>query len=372
MPSAKNALPKLLWQGSINVSSISSSTLQVDDVQFWSCKSSSSSATRDHSAGRQQELQEPQQLIAVECVEVSDVALWMTSGIVMDVFTTNPETEAFLMLQFMKSSVIKSDMVSRGLILKSYPIKNSITGFLIFAHVVTGTTSSRVLIKAITLRTHDRNVHNILLQRASHHDLNRPTFLDLTVDDVNKLSSAQCRDEKLDKVINSKKTLLKQKVSSLRASHDDHEPSRSRNSTEALPPLRLLHAPTPKPEPVSRMLSTDTVITTAVLSDHEHSQQQVIVKVEDGVSNLQPGQDSAQETKNKTLIQRLALSALRLHGIDRENNEFKQLYHYTYRATVFAFRNKIQEISLPVHDIEKVVDKILSVFLFESTSSGTF
>ncbi|CAN6645423.1 hypothetical protein TRVA0_021S00628 [Trichomonascus vanleenenianus] len=75
--------------------------------------------------------------------------------------------------------------------------------------------------------------------------------------------------------------------------------------------------------------------------------------------------ETSQYQKNKSLIQRVILNELRLRNIRRQDNEeeYKQLYHHTYAAAMFAMRKELEwKRDIPLDRIGETIDKILAVF----------
>lgn len=81
-------------------------------------------------------------------------------------------------------------------------------------------------------------------------------------------------------------------------------------------------------------------------------------------TTTQKESETSTEQKNRTTIQRVVLSELRLREISKTHPDYKQLYHHTYKAAAFSLRNKISRNEIiSLRDIHDIVDRLLSMFL---------
>ncbi|KAF2671910.1 hypothetical protein BT63DRAFT_476747 [Microthyrium microscopicum] len=100
---------------------------------------------------------------------------------------------------------------------------------------------------------------------------------------------------------------------------------------------------------------------------------------------LSQEESSALETANREMISRIVMAGMRLYGhqqrrkgeITQEDlpneidatggspqDEYKLIYHQTYKATIFALRTSIRSVSLQAHieRVREIVDNLLSLF----------
>ncbi|KTW26704.1 hypothetical protein T552_02710 [Pneumocystis carinii B80] len=73
--------------------------------------------------------------------------------------------------------------------------------------------------------------------------------------------------------------------------------------------------------------------------------------------------------KNKQSLQRLIMAALRLRGIERTHEEFKQLYQHIWMATIFACRQNINQQWIPIDKQQWIVERFVETFLLEEIPS---
>ncbi|QSL66002.1 hypothetical protein MERGE_003139 [Pneumocystis wakefieldiae] len=69
--------------------------------------------------------------------------------------------------------------------------------------------------------------------------------------------------------------------------------------------------------------------------------------------------------KNKQSLQRLIMAALRLRGIERTHEEFKELYQHIWMATIFACRKNINQQWIPIDKQQWIVERFVGTFLLE-------
>ncbi|KAI9672050.1 MAG: hypothetical protein M1831_001863 [Alyxoria varia] len=106
--------------------------------------------------------------------------------------------------------------------------------------------------------------------------------------------------------------------------------------------------------------------------------------------------DGSVEARNKQSISRIVMAGMRMYGIEQRktallatkqssssrekngisepepdrnecmaDNEFKSIYHQTYKGTAFAFRNTLSSTTLPPERLREVIDALLAMFCTE-------
>ncbi|KAK9324268.1 hypothetical protein V1517DRAFT_65345 [Lipomyces orientalis] len=378
-----------LWTGTLDISQLDPRALPLLDIQIWGHSSWNFSSTKNNStsepSGRviggaeilkecEKEFDEDGwQLSAVACIDVASIGLWMVSGPVMDVFTSNAATE-----EFFKSVVASSDLrympiLSRGIIVKLSPPMHDITRLVIFGHVSPSPTTiaskdsmpqprsfqtsapqlrPKVSIKALPLNSSCRLgpyiCHKRKRKRKSticdsfsmssnnsndeSHENKKAIFLDESVEDV---SSAQKRNEKLEQLLRRRTRQESQSQWHSRdgsVSHDDSQQTEGQNIVAEVSLLGQqlnLSQQTRSPEPTGQSVP--------------HCQS---------VDQLGKASSRNETSRTQSTLQRVLLSALRLRGISRQQlhaakgegeerdpdveMDYKELYHHAYRAALFA------------------------------------
>lgn len=101
------------------------------------------------------------------------------------------------------------------------------------------------------------------------------------------------------------------------------------------------------------------------MKEQKYQEAQPLVKTEGSTSSRGSTAEpiSQQESKNRTTIQRVILSELRLRQIKKDNEEYKHLYHHTYRAATYALRNDLSKQPIELSHVHDTVDKLLNLFL---------
>ena len=98
------------------------------------------------------------------------------------------------------------------------------------------------------------------------------------------------------------------------------------------------------------------------------------------------------EQQNKALLSRTVMAGMRLHGLqqprksiqrttslptaippanpsdDTANEEYRQIYHHTYKAAAFALRHQMYTQILKGGDVRETVDRLLGIFLSGTTA----
>lgn len=101
------------------------------------------------------------------------------------------------------------------------------------------------------------------------------------------------------------------------------------------------------------------------MKEQKYQEAQPLVKTEGSTSSRGSTVEpiSQQESKNRTTIQRVILSELRLRQIKKDNDEYKQLYHHTYRAAAYALRKDLSKQPIELSQVHDTVEKLLNLFL---------
>lgn len=101
------------------------------------------------------------------------------------------------------------------------------------------------------------------------------------------------------------------------------------------------------------------------MKEQKYQEAQPLVKTEGSASSRGSTVEpiSQQESKNRTTIQRVILSELRLRQIKKDHDEYKHLYHHTYRAATYALRKDLPKQQIELSQVHDTVDKLLNLFL---------
>ncbi|KAK9313436.1 hypothetical protein V1522DRAFT_393520 [Lipomyces starkeyi] len=432
---------KQIWTGALDISQLDPSAPSLEDLQIWgfsrskspSSKKSGSVLSRGDSgiANVAKECEtmfgaDDMRLSAVTCIDVASIRLWMVSGPAMDVFTTNAVTEAFFKSVVASSDLRDSPTLSRGIIVNLSPPTQDITSLVIFGHVsplpittMTTTdidtstlprrpqssspTNAQVTMKALPLNASCR-LHSFVRHKRKRvspisravasgsnssdqsdneaYENKNAVFLDASVEEM---ASAQKRNEKLEQLLQRRTTFKRQQLQSVWYSRSGSVPQDDSQQTLESQHIVAENSLLERQPSFSQQSSRPESMTQSVpLSQSSH--------------DFAKDQSSNATSKTAMTLQRVLMSALRLRGISRPHSQaasghgdlrdapadvdYKELYHHTYRATLFALRNKTShrnrsrmcsthemqpdkdaEPDWHVRRIQHVVERILDIFL---------
>lgn len=103
------------------------------------------------------------------------------------------------------------------------------------------------------------------------------------------------------------------------------------------------------------------------------------------LSQVQTPEDSSFDYRNKQTISKTVMAGMRMHGLQQrkggserqiegvlDDDEYKMVYHQTFKGAVFACRRQIDVELLRPDAVREVVDRLLAVFCGEVGQCMTF
>ncbi|KAK9239034.1 hypothetical protein V1525DRAFT_399615 [Lipomyces kononenkoae] len=377
-------------------------------------------------------------LSAVAYIDVASIRLWMVSGPPMEIFTTNAVTESFFQSVVASSSLPDASTLSRGIIVTLSPPDRNTSSLVIFGYVspsplgmrttvdtdvsthpAVGDSSSatkavafsKVTIKALPLnascrlRSYVRHKRKRTLpvsvvrsvckssddwdDEAYDYDNIDGVFLDASVEEV---ASTQKRNERLDQLLRRRTSIKQQQQQSA-----CYTPAGSLTQPDSQGMFDSQH------KDAEDSLFEDSLFEEQFGHSQQFSQAECLgpsVSLARSSQHYTNGLSSNSTLKTASTLQRVLLSALRLRGISRSvpqaasvlgdgsdppvDSFYHQLFEHTYRATLFALRNRTsgrntsresseetQEIQVElstesgwqVRRMQRVVERILDIFL---------
>ncbi|KAK9474005.1 uncharacterized protein V1510DRAFT_413341 [Dipodascopsis tothii] len=262
-------------------------------------------------------------LVAAGTLDPAAVPLWMVAGPSATVYSRAVTTGAFFR-DLLAGDAGAAGIAPRALLVRAAGPRAPLDGILLYGQT---TDEGRLAVRAVALHA-PQTVADALAVKRENDDgpAPPPTFLLPSADELSVFQSSVRTSEKLE--------ALARRSLSRKPSFSAQPPS---NAPSRAPSRAPSHAPSRMPS----LPPTDPV-----------------VKVEDG---------SAQHSATMHVVQRMVMAALRLRGFARgrgADDEFKSLYHHTYRAAIFSLRHRLAaDDVVPVDDIETLVGRLLDLFL---------